>query len=116
MNNFLNIKNDPTNPLNLGSVPLEQQYSKLTDEEKLMIYHKLVLKADHRICDIETFIKDDYYLGLITQGGNGIFDYWKETMKDMYPSPVINKFPYVSLGGAIKLYTCGFILFNAGKS
>lgn len=109
MNNFVNIGTDPTRPLD-KSISLEQQYSKLTDEEKLMVYHKLVLKADHRICDIETFIKDDYYLGLITQGGNGIFDYWKNTMKSMYPSPVINKFPYVSLGGAINFIPVAYFI------
>lgn len=100
-NDFMNIGIDPTQPLDLKTISMEQQYSNLTDEEKLMMYHRLVLKADHRICDIETFIKDDYFLGLITQGGNGIYDYWKDTMKQMYPSPVINKFPYISLGGAI---------------
>lgn len=93
--NFINIKNDPT----VGS--LEDQYNQLSEEEKLMVYHKLILKADRRIADIDTFIKDDYFLGLITQGGAGIYDYWKDTMKKMYPSPVVNMYPYVSLGGAI---------------
>ena len=98
---FIDIGLDPTSPLNLSREVLEAQYESLTDEEKLSVYHKLVLKANHRICDIETFIKDDYFLGLITQGGKGIYDYWKDTMKKMYPSPVINRYPYVSLGGAI---------------
>ena len=57
--NFMNIGRDPTTPLDLKSISMEQQYSQLTEEEKLMVYHKLVLKADHRICDIETFIKEE---------------------------------------------------------
>ena len=44
MNNFVNIGTDPTRPLD-KSISLEQRYSKLTDEEKIMVYHKLVLKA-----------------------------------------------------------------------
>lgn len=95
MINFTEIKNDPTK----GS--LEDQYNQLSEEDKLLVYHKLILKADRRISDIETFIKDDYFLGLITQGGNGLYDYWKDVLKRMYPSPVINMYPYVSLGGAI---------------
>lgn len=92
---FINIKNDPT----VGS--LEDQYNKLSEDEKLMVYHKLVLKADRRITDIDTFIKDDYFLGQITQGGAGIYDYWKDIFREMYPSPVINRYPYVSSGGGV---------------
>lgn len=95
MINFTEIKNDPTK----GS--LEDQYNQLSEEDKLLVYHKLILKADRRITDIDTFICDDYFLGQITQGGQGIYDYWKDILRNMYPSPVINKHPYVSSGGAV---------------
>ena len=95
MINFTEIKNDPTK----GS--LEDQYNQLSEEDKLLVYHKLILKADRRITDIDTFICDDYFLGQITQGGQGIYDYWKDILRKMYPSPVINRYPFVSSGGAV---------------
>lgn len=95
MINFTDIKNDPTK----GS--LEDQYNQLSEEDKLKVYHKLILKADRRIADIDTFICDDYFLGQITQGGQGIYDYWRDNLRKMYPSPVVNRYPFVSLGGSI---------------
>jgi hypothetical protein len=54
--------------------------------------------------DIETFVNDDYYLGKIfgTKLPNGLFQYWMDVLKEIYPTPIICRYPYVSLGGAIK--------------
>lgn len=96
---FMNLT-DPTTPINLDSSILEQKYAMLSEEDKIKVFCK-IKKMNHIPCSIDQFIQDDYFLGLITNGGKGIYDYWKDRMREMYPSPVVNKYPYVSLGGAI---------------
>lgn len=100
VNPFMHIGDDPTSPLDLSAVSIESQYTKLSESEKLLVFYKLK-GIDRKICDIETFINDDYFLGQITQGGKGVYKYWHQELAKLYPSPAINKYPYVSLGGAI---------------
>lgn len=100
MQNFTDIKNDPTNNNELNNFDISKKYSTLTDREKLLIYCK-INGFNHIPVDIETFIKDDYYLGLVTSGGQGIYKYWHGMLQELFPNPVINRYPYISFGGAI---------------
>jgi hypothetical protein len=90
----------PDEKINLESINLESEYSKLTEDEKILIFCKLH-GLNHVPPGIEQFLCDDYYLGQITSGGTGIYDYWHKELAEMFPSPVVNKYPYISLGGAI---------------
>ena len=40
-NNFTRINDDPTTDLDLSGVSLKEQYSKLTEHEKLLVFAKL---------------------------------------------------------------------------
>lgn len=91
---------DSTNKIDFNQIDLSTEYSKLTEEEKILVFCKLK-GMNHVPPGIEQFLCDDYYLGLITNGGSGIYQYWHDKLKEIYPSPVINKYPYISLGGAI---------------
>ena len=53
-NSFIN-QHDPTAPLNLDSIDIQEQYSKLTDSEKTMVAAK-VLGMNHVPVDILTFL------------------------------------------------------------
>ena len=100
-NNFINHR-DPTSPIDLSQISLEQQYYNLTQEEKDLLVCKF-LGMDHKPVDIITFISDDYFLGSpsITNHGNAVFQYWKDRFIEMFPSPLINKYCYISFGGCI---------------
>ena len=100
-NNFIN-HTDPTSLIDLSQVTLEQQYAKLTPEEKDLVACKL-LGMNHKPVGILTFICDDYFLGNegITNHGNAVFDYWKEQLPKIFPSPLINKYCYISFSGCI---------------
>ena len=49
--------------------------------------------------DIETFVKDPYYLGNIY--GETIFPIWLERLKEVYPDPIRTTGTFLSVGGAI---------------
>ena len=102
MNNNFISQFDPTTPLDLSQITLQQQYTKLTEKEKIMIGAKF-LGMDHVPVDISTFINDEYYLGneLITNKGSQIFDFWKNKLKQIFPDPINNPYPYISFGGSI---------------
>lgn len=74
----------------------------LTNDQKVLATAK-VMKYRVVPPDIETFVNDDYYLGDIfgTKKSNGLYSYWMDVLKEIYPTPVICRYPYVSLGGAI---------------
>lgn len=99
--NFMN-HNDPTTPFDPNAVPIDKQYSKLTEEEKIVIFCKLK-GMNHVPCSITQFIEDPYYLGGpdIYNNGSSIFQYWRDAMKKIYPSPVLTKYPFLVLSGAI---------------
>ena len=99
MNNFVDHV-DPTK--SLGSMNIKAQYTKLTESEKLLVGAKL-LGMDHLPCTFEQFISDDYFLGSpqITNQGRSIFQIWKDSGKEIYPTPITTKTPYVSFGGCI---------------
>ena len=99
--NFIN-QHDPTKPLDLDGVSLESQYSKLTEQEKLMVFCK-IKGFSHIPPSIERLYSDEFYLGspFFFNHGDSIFQYWKEKLRDIVPSPVLNKYPYLVLSGAI---------------
>lgn len=98
-NNFID-HNDPTTPIPFDLGSIQYQYSKLTDDEKISVGAKL-LGMNHLPCTFEQFIEDDFYLGnpQITNKGRSIFDIWKKVGKEIYPTRISTKTPYVSFGG-----------------
>lgn len=100
INPFIDLGKDPTKSIDLSQITLQEQYNRLSEEEKLLVFYKLK-GINHSICDIETFVNDDYFLGQVTQGGKGVYSYWHRELAKLYPNPVTNKYPFVSLGGAI---------------
>lgn len=91
---------DPTKPLE--NIDLRTQYSKLTEEEKLKVFCKLK-GYTHLPPTIERLYSDSYYLGgaQFFDQGNSIFEFWKDTLKKIFPSPVLTKYPFLVLSGAI---------------
>ena len=100
-NKFIN-QHDPTKPLNVDNIPLTTQYSKLSEEDKLLLFLKLK-GFTHRPPTIERFYSDEFYLGgkNFFEGGPLLFDYWKKILKEVYPSPVLTKFPMAYWSGSI---------------
>lgn len=100
MEKFIN-HTDPTLPVDLSSIsPIEQAYSKLTEEEKLMVTCKL-LGMNHVPVDFKTFLFDDYFLGQETGNGSRIFKFWLDKFPQIFPNPVTTKTPYISFTGCI---------------
>lgn len=100
-NKFISYS-DPTNSFDLGSVDLNKQFAKLTDREKLMVEARC-LGMNHVPVSIIQFLEDPYYLGdpKITNNGLQVFSFWKDKMTEVFPTPVITKYPYLNWGGAI---------------
>lgn len=100
-NNFINHI-DPTLSINLDNISLENQYTKLTEEEKNLVMAKL-LGMDRMPVDIMTFISDDFFLGgeLLFNHGNSIFPFWFDKLKQIFPSPIYTKYPFISYGGCV---------------
>lgn len=94
--------NDPTKPLDLDSISLDQQYTTLTEHEKHLVAAKL-LGMNHMPVDIRTFLFDDYFLGAeeITNHGSAIYPFWLDKLDQIFPNPIINRYPYISFGGCI---------------
>ena len=99
--NFMGMS-DPTSPLSASINNIQAQYSKLTEQEKIIVGAKL-LGMDHVPVSFNQFIQDDYFLGnpQITNHGSSIFDIWKKSGKEIYPTPISTKTPYISFGGCI---------------
>ncbi len=100
-NNFIN-HTDPTKLIDSSQITLEQQFTRLTQDEKDLVMCKF-LGMNHKPVDILTFICDDYFLGNegITNHGNAVFNYWKNELPKIFPNPLINKYCYISFGGCI---------------
>lgn len=102
-NNFINHE-DPTRSFepDLKNIDLKEQYSKLTENEKLMIFLK-INGYTHCPPTVERLYSDEYYLGgeKFFSHGDLIFPYWKETLGEISPSPVLTRYPLLALGGAI---------------
>ena len=100
-NSFIN-QYDPTTPIDLTSIAVQNQYTKLTEHEKILLGAKF-LGMNHVPVDIMTFLQDEYFLGseLITNKGNQVFDYWKEKLQEIFPDPINNPYPWISFSGCI---------------
>jgi peptidoglycan biosynthesis protein MviN/MurJ (putative lipid II flippase) len=70
----------------------------MSDQEKTLILSK-ILGYERVPVDIETFIMDDYYLGQSMR--DSLYPFWLDELKKIFVSPVLTKYPYISLGGAI---------------
>lgn len=84
------------------TVSLEEQYTKLTKQEKLMLFCKI--NGFSRIPPtIEQLYSDPYYLGGpdFFDGGTNLFQYWKDKLPEIYPNEVSVKKNYLILSGAI---------------
>lgn len=99
INKFMDQK-DPTKKLDLSSISLEDQYTKLTSEEKLLIAAK-GLEMNRLPATIDQFLEDDFFLGTVTNSGNSVFPYWREKMREIFPNQIFTSTPYLSLGGSI---------------
>ena len=105
MNNKFIEHKDPTSPIKWTEMPdlnFPDFYNKLTEEEKNVIMAKF-LGMNHVPVDILTFLFDDYYLGgeQITNHGNSVFKYWVEKLQEIFPSPIFNKYPFISFSGSV---------------
>lgn len=86
----------------LDLVSLEQQYARLTEEEKLLVFCRLN-GYDRVPPSIERIYQDTYYLGSpdFFDGGSNLYDYWKQALPKIFPSPVLTAKPFLILSGAI---------------
>ena len=60
-NKFIDHK-DPTKKIDVSSITLEKQYTKLTEEEKILVGCRL-LGLNRIPCTIDQFLEDSYFLG-----------------------------------------------------
>ena len=88
----------------IENASLEAQYEKLTDEERTWVALKTI-GYSRRPPEIEEFYSDDFYLGneFFFNRGSSVFNYWKKTLKEIYPSCILTAKPYQILSGAIGL-------------
>ena len=100
-NNFIN-QSDPTAPLNFDNIDIREQYSKLTDEEKILVATRL-MGYSHKPPTINQLISDEYYLGSekFFNHGTAVFDFWKDALNIIYPTEITTAKPYLVLSGAI---------------
>ena len=72
----------------------------LSEGDKYRVGAKL-LGMNHLPCTFEQFIEDSYFLGnpQITNNGKSIFNIWKNVGKEIYPTSISTRTPYVSFGG-----------------
>ncbi len=50
---------------------------------------------------VDQFIKDPYYLGKVTRNGEGVYDFWKTTLNDIFNHG--NKYNEIILSGATRI-------------
>ena len=106
MSSFIEHK-DPTAPISLDLPKMDTSgfsdfYNKMTEEEKNVVMAKF-LGMNHVPVDILTFLFDDYFLGgeQITNHGNSVFKYWVEKLQEIFPSPIFNRYCWISLSGSV---------------
>ena len=63
------------------------------------LYKELGYKE--RVPTIDEFIESDEYLGEITNNGKGIYDYWREVLREIYPTPFTSPYHTLLYRGAI---------------
>jgi hypothetical protein len=100
--NFTQINDDPTKDLDLSGVSLENQYSSLTEHEKILVFCKL--NGYSKVPpSIERLYSDPYMLGgeKYFNGGSSLFDYWKGALHKIFPNEVLTAKPFLILGGAV---------------
>lgn len=71
---------------------------KLTKDEKLLIISKII---GYKVIPptIDQFIEDEYYCGRFL--GNNVFKHWREVLRELFPDPIHQPYPYVCLTGAL---------------
>lgn len=50
---------------------------------------------------IDEFIEQDYYIGKMTNNGKGIYPYWRDVLRDIFPNPLYINYDTVFLRSAI---------------
>ena len=103
--NNINIGDDPTLSISdtlVNQSMLEEEYNKLTQEEKLLVACKM-LGMDHKPVPIKRFICDEYFLGgeQIFNHGKSIFEPWFDKLDEIFPNSIKTNYPYISLGGCV---------------
>jgi len=104
MNNSFFDQFDPTKDLTeeLSNISIQKQYNTLTEREKKLVF--LSTHGYYRMPPtIETLYSDDYYLGGTDfyDGGNAIYQFWKEELPKIFPSELTTAYPMLILSGAI---------------
>lgn len=103
VDSFIN-QEDPSRDYteDLKNIDIRQQYSKLTEDEKILIFMKLK-GFTHRPPTIERLYSDEYYLGSdqFFNGGRSVFDFWKDAFKIILPNEVTTAKPLLGLAGCI---------------
>ena len=101
-NKFLNVSDDPFASIQrITETSITEQYSKLTDEEKELVFLK-IHGFSMRPPDIERLYTDPYYLGGpdYFDGGTRVFQYWKDNLKEIFPGQLTAK-DQICLSGSI---------------
>ena len=57
--------------------------------------------ANTHIPSIDEFIENDYYLGLLTDNGKGVYPYWREKLREIFPNYLFTRYDTVFLRSAI---------------
>lgn len=116
--NNINIGDDPFRDLHLNDVYdiTEQEYNKLTDRDKVMVFCKI--NGYQFIPPTpERMISDEYYMGnehFYGKGGSTVFPFWRDVaiptiFGDGEFASVMTKTPFLVLSGAIT-FLVAFIL------
>jgi len=73
----------------------------LDRKTKLSLLAKII-DYDEIPVTIEQFISDDYYLGLATDNGRGIYKVWRQAFNEMYPDPITLSSTFICLNGSTR--------------
>lgn len=79
---------------------VEAMMNSMTEDQKVLALAKL-MGYGKLPPTVEEFICDDYYLGKVFNPKlpNGLYPYWMDVLKKIFPNPIICRYPYISLGG-----------------
>ena len=102
-NDFIS-QHDPSKDMSkeLEDVDISKQYSKLTEDEKILVFMK-IKGFSHRPPTMERLYSDEYYLGSdhFFNGGRSVFQFWKDMFKFVVPNEVTTRKPLLVLSGAL---------------
>lgn len=73
---------------------------KYSEKEVYKLLYK-DLGYQEEVPTIDEFIESDEYLGLVTVQGTNIYSYWREVLRDIYPTPFSTRYHTIFLRGAI---------------